>query len=93
MKKISSFIPVHVINKNDLIKELSSYIYEVFPKDILDMIEVSTVKDNVLIISCKNSSIYMSCFHILSFLCCHYSCLGVIVNATYGLRDGSTQRG
>ena len=57
MKKISSFIPVHVINKNDLIKELSSYIYEVFPKDILDMIEVSTVKDNVLIISCKNSSI------------------------------------
>jgi len=57
MKKISSFIPVHVINKNDLIKELSSYIYEVFPKDILDMIDVSTVKDNVLIISCKNSSI------------------------------------
>ena len=48
---------MHVINKNDLIKELSSYIYEVFPKDILDMIEVSTVKDNVLIISCKNSSI------------------------------------
>ena len=57
MKKISSFIPVHVINKNDLIKELSSYIYEVFPKDILDMIYVSTVKDNILIISCKNSSI------------------------------------
>ena len=57
MKKISSFIPVHVINKNDLIKELSSYIYEVFTKDILDMIDVSTVKDNVLIISCKNSSI------------------------------------
>ena len=57
MKKISSFIPVHVINKNDLIKELSSYIYEVFPKDILDMIDVSTVKDNIWIISCKNSSI------------------------------------
>ena len=57
MKKISSFIPVHVINKNDLIKELSSYIYEVFPKDILDMIDVSTVKDNILLISCKNSSI------------------------------------
>tara|TARA_B100001996_G_scaffold247316_1_gene191587 strand:- start:421 stop:690 length:270 start_codon:yes stop_codon:yes gene_type:complete len=57
MKKISSFIPVHVINKNDLIKELSSYIYEVFPQDILDKIDVSTVKDNVLIISCKNSSI------------------------------------
>ena len=47
MKKISSFIPVHVINKNDLIKELSSYIYEVFPKDILDMIDVSTVKEPI----------------------------------------------
>ena len=57
MKKISSFIPVHVINKNDLIKELSSYIYEVFPKDIHNMIDVSTVKDNVLIINCRNSSI------------------------------------
>ena len=57
MKKISSFIPVHVINKNDLIKELSSHICEVFPKDILNMIDVSTIKDNVLIISCKNSSI------------------------------------
>ena len=57
MKKISSFIPVHVINKNDLIKEMSSYIYEVFPEDITSMIDVSTIKDNILIISCKNSSI------------------------------------
>ena len=57
MKKISSFIPVHVINKTDLIKELSRYISDVFPKDILNMIEINTIKDNVLIISCKNSSI------------------------------------
>ncbi len=57
MKKISSFIPVHVINKTHLIKELSSYICKVFPNDIIDMIEINAIKDNVLIISCKNSSI------------------------------------
>ena len=57
MKKISSFIPVHVINKTHLIKELSSYIYQVFPKEIVDMIEINTIKDNVVIISCKNSRI------------------------------------
>ena len=57
MKKISSFIPVHVINKTGLIKELSCYISKVFPKDITNMIEINTIKDNVLMISCKNSSI------------------------------------
>ena len=57
MKKISSFIPVHVINKNALIKDLTSYISDVFPEDVLDNIEVGSVKDNVLIISCKNSSV------------------------------------
>ena len=57
MKKISSFIPVHVINKTGLIKELSCYISDVFPKDILNMIEINSIKDNVLIISCKNSSV------------------------------------
>jgi len=57
MKKISSFIPVHVINKNDLIKGLTSYISNVFPKDVLNNIEVGSIKDNVLIISCKISSV------------------------------------
>ena len=57
MKKISSFIPVHVINKTELIKELSWYISRVFPEDIIDMIEIITVKEHVLLISCKNSSI------------------------------------
>jgi len=57
MKKISSFIPVHVINKNDLIKGLTSYISNVFPEDVLNNIEVGSIKDNVLIISCKNSSV------------------------------------
>ena len=57
MKKISSFIPVHVINKNGLIKDLTSYISNVFPEDVLNNIEVGSVKDSVLIISCKNSSV------------------------------------
>ncbi len=57
MKKISSFIPVHVINKTELIKELSCYISRVFPEDIIDMIEIITVKEYVLLINCKNSSI------------------------------------
>ena len=57
MKKISSFIPVHVINKNALIKDLTSYISDVFPEDVLNNIEVGSVKDSVLIISCKNSSV------------------------------------
>ena len=57
MKKISSFIPVHVINKNGLIKDLTSYISDVFPEDVLNNIEVGSVKDSVLIISCKNSSV------------------------------------
>ena len=57
MKTISSFIPVHLINKNDLIKDLTCYIYDVFPKNVLDNIEVSSVKEDVLIIACKNSSI------------------------------------
>ena len=57
MKKISSFIPVHVINKTELVKELSRYISQVFPPDIIDMIEINAVKDHILLISCKNSSI------------------------------------
>jgi hypothetical protein len=57
MKKISSFIPVHVINKNSLIKDLTSYISDVFPEDVLNNIEIGSVKDNILIISCKNSSV------------------------------------
>ena len=57
MKKISSFIPVHVINKSGLIKDLTSYISDVFPEDVLDNIEIGSVKDSVLIISCKNSSV------------------------------------
>jgi hypothetical protein len=57
MKKISSFIPQHVINKKELIKELNDFIAHMLPMEIIGYIEIVNVKDNVLIISCKNSSI------------------------------------
>ena len=57
MKKISSFIPVHVINKTELIKELSWYISRVFTLYFIDMIDIITVIEYVLLIICKNCSI------------------------------------
>tara|TARA_B100001996_G_scaffold325557_1_gene271512 strand:+ start:218 stop:487 length:270 start_codon:yes stop_codon:yes gene_type:complete len=57
MKKISSFIPQHVINKKELIKELNAFISHILPMEIISYIEIVNIKDNVLIISCKNSSI------------------------------------
>ena len=57
MKKISSFIPQHVINKKELIKELNDFIADILPIEITNYIEIVNVKDDVLIISCKNSSI------------------------------------
>ena len=57
MKKISSFIPQHVINKKELIKELNDFIAHILPLEITNYIEIVNVKDNVLIMSCKNSSI------------------------------------
>ena len=57
MKKISSFIPVNIINKSALIKELSAYIHKVYPEDVFLGIEINSIKDHTLIISCKNSSI------------------------------------
>ena len=56
MKKISSFIPVNIINKSILIKELSCYISKVYPIEIINNIEISSFKDNILIIICNNSS-------------------------------------
>jgi hypothetical protein len=57
MKKISSFIPQHVINKKELIKELNDFMSHMLPMEIISYVEIVNVKDNILIISCKNSSI------------------------------------
>ena len=57
MKKISSFIPQYVINKKELIKELNDVMAHILPLEITNYIEIVNVKDNVLIMSCKNSSI------------------------------------
>tara|TARA_Y100000782_G_C10089227_1_gene225388 strand:+ start:285 stop:554 length:270 start_codon:yes stop_codon:yes gene_type:complete len=57
MKKIASFLPDNIINKSLLIKNLNQFIIENFPKSIVDGIEVINVKDNVVIMGCKNSSL------------------------------------
>ena len=57
MKRISSFIPVHIINKKALIKEFNCFIYDNFPNDMIDKIEAINIKDDVLMIGCKNSSL------------------------------------
>ena len=57
MKRISSFIPVHVINKKALIKEFNYFIYDNFPNDMIGKIEAINIKDNILMIGCKNSSL------------------------------------
>jgi len=57
MKKIASFLPDNIINKSLLIKNLNQFIIENFPKSIVDGMEVINVKDNVVIMGCKNSSL------------------------------------
>ena len=57
MKKIASFLPNNIVNKSLLIKNLNQFIIENFPKSIVDGIEVINVKDNVVIMGCKNSSL------------------------------------
>ena len=57
MKRISSFIPVHVINKKALIKEFNCFIYDNFPTNMIGQIEAISIKDNILMVGCKNSSL------------------------------------
>ena len=57
MKKIASFLPDNIINKSLLIKNLNQFIIENFPKSIIAGVEVINVKDNVVIMGCKNSSL------------------------------------
>ena len=55
MKKIASFLPDNIINKSLLIKNLNQFIIENFPKSIIAGVEVINVKDNVVIMGCKNT--------------------------------------
>ena len=57
MKRISSFIPVQVINKKALIKEFNCFIYDKFPTYMIGQIEAFSIKDNILMVGCKNSSL------------------------------------
>ena len=60
MKKISSFLPDNIINKTILIKKLNQFVIENFPKKIISSIKVVNVKDEVVIIGCRNSSLAIS---------------------------------
>ena len=57
MKRISSFIPEHVNNKVQLISKFNSFLRDNFPKDKIIGVEVLNVKNNVLILACRNSSV------------------------------------
>ena len=57
MKKISSFLPDNVINKNLLITKLNEFVAINFPNMSVDNIKVVNIKDGTVIIGCKNSSL------------------------------------
>ena len=57
MKKISSFLPQHVINKRDLLIKMTHDLHEIMSNDIKRNISVISYKDHILTISCDDSSI------------------------------------
>lgn len=57
MKKISSFLPQHVINKRDLLIKITHDLHEIMSNDIKRNISVISYKDHILTISCDDSSI------------------------------------
>ena len=57
MKKISSFLPQHVINKRDLLVKITHDLHEIMSNEIKKNITVISFKDHILTISCEDSSI------------------------------------
>ena len=57
MKKITSYLPHHISDKTNLIKYLNKFIYENFPSDIANEISIINIKGDIIIISCKNTSL------------------------------------
>ena len=54
MKKISSFIPKHVVNKKDIISNIQIILKHISAHEIKDGFQVISLKDGVLLIACKN---------------------------------------
>ncbi len=57
MKKISSFLPQHVINKRELLVKITHDLHEIMSDEIKRNISVISFKDHILTISCDDSSI------------------------------------
>ena len=54
MKKISSFIPKHVVNKKDIISNIQIILKHISAHEIKNDFQVISLKDSVLLIACKN---------------------------------------
>ena len=54
MKKISSFIPKHVVNKKDIISNIQIILKYISTDNIKNDFKVISLKDGVLLIACKN---------------------------------------
>ena len=57
MKKISSFIPKHVVNKNDIISNIQIILKHISAHEIKNDFQVIYLKDGILMIACKNPEI------------------------------------
>ena len=57
MKKISSFLPQHVINKRELLVKITHDLHEIMSDEIKRNISVISFKDHILTISCDDSAI------------------------------------
>ena len=56
MKKISSFLPQHVIDKRELLVKITRDLHEIMSNEIKKNITVISLKDHILTISCDDSS-------------------------------------
>ena len=57
MKKISSFLPQHVVIKRDQIFAISQHLQEILPSKLKAKVTVLSLKDNILTIVCEDSSV------------------------------------
>ena len=57
MKKISSFLPQHVINKRELLVKITHDLHKIMSDEIKRNIAVISFKDHILTISCDDSSV------------------------------------
>ena len=57
MKKISSFLPTHVINKQDLLTHINTQLNHILEDKLKTKVTITSIKDNILIVFCEDSSV------------------------------------